>query len=130
MVKESDKLMKWFKKILQTDKSKEKTEHKLKIDTNRAILNRDNTIGLIPKTPRIKKMLEQFLDNSNYNEIKIDYNNTGVQKTKIDYERIKNVMDLLKIFKQNITFTVKTNIPITIENEEIKVIIAPLVHNW
>ena len=108
-----------------------------KIDRSEiAIMDPNSVMMIIPKTIQFKRLVYDFISTEKVEKIpKIDYAPGNLKPQKCIYST-DYLLKMLNIFSKfgnemddEVTITLKTDSPLTMENKHVKVILAPRVHD-
>jgi len=128
--KKEAQLLKELVKLLVDAEQPLSEEEAVKQDL--AVMTPDNTIMLVAKTEKAKRILRRFIDKES-GRAKVPtlvYSKSDVE-IKSDYciERMFSIMKLLKTDNKEGSITIRMNkdFPATIENDNFRVIIAPRI---
>jgi hypothetical protein len=91
-----------------------------------------NVFMIIAKTQRAKTIIRRYInpDDKLQEEPKIEYESDSIAKSKYSLGYLTKMFDFFDILTDNsVVFTMKEDYPLTVENNDFKIILAPRVEN-
>ena len=111
------------------DLSSESVNEEYAIEKGITILDPANVCGVTGKSERAKRLLAHFKcsETEDKPEPTLDYNQTGIAKSRLSMEYIVKIIETLCITSEWVEVTTGHDYPITLENKDFKFVLAPRI---